>query len=151
MRAPLPEFSDKWIAFFMAEAELVAMRSKDPSTKVGAVAVDADFNTICNGYNGLPRGVADLPERLERPEKYDWIIHAEANLVATAALAGRSLKGAAVFVTHYPCSGCAGLLAQAGVARIYAGPGLTSMEPRKFEIARIIFQEKNIEVIGGSP
>ena len=56
---------------FMVFAEAAATLSKDPSTKVGAVAVNDDGIVVATGYNGFPRGVQDLEERLcERNLKY---------------------------------------------------------------------------------
>lgn len=58
----------------MEVAELVASWSKDPSTKTGAIVVGSGIAEIrATGYNGLVRGVNDdVPERLERPTKYDF-------------------------------------------------------------------------------
>jgi len=50
----------KWTKRFLDMAAVVAEWSKDPSTKVGAVAVDPDSRAVLStGYNGLPRGVED--------------------------------------------------------------------------------------------
>ena len=136
----------RWINYFMEMAHHAASISKDPSTAVGAVAVDSDKNAIATGFNGLPRGVADIPERMERPAKYLWTSHAEENLVATAARAGRSLSGARVFVTHYPCATCARLLIQAGVSELFVGDGKTSMPNEQFETSTMMFREAGVEV-----
>ena len=74
-----------WHKRFLDLASHVATWSKDPSTKVGAVAVAPSKQILETGFNGIPRGVQDLPERMERPEKYLWTAHAEENLVAHAA------------------------------------------------------------------
>lgn len=50
-------------------------------------------------------------------------IHAEALIVARAARTGRSLAGADLYVSTFPCPGCARLIAEAGFRRCYfAGP-----------------------------
>lgn len=78
----------------MEVAELVASWSKDPSTKTGAIVVGPDREIRATGYNGLVRGVNDdVPERLERPTKYDFFEHAERNAIYNACLTGTSLKG----------------------------------------------------------
>jgi dCMP deaminase len=136
-----------WHDYFMGFAKHAASKSKDPSTQVGAVAVGPDGEIRATGYNGLPRGVEDRPERMERPAKYLWTSHAEENLVAHAARVGVSLKGCSVYVTHYPCSRCARSLIQAGVARITVGDGTTSMPAEEFETARVMFAESGVEVI----
>jgi len=135
-----------WYDYFMGFARHAASKSKDPSTQVGAVAVGPDGEIRATGYNGLPRGVEDRPERMERPAKYLWTSHAEENLVAHAARVGVSLKGCTVYVTHYPCSRCARSLIQAGVSRIHVGEGKTSMPAEEFDTARVMFEESGVEV-----
>ena len=88
----------------MGFAKHAALKSKD-STQVGAVAIGLHKQVVETGFNGPPRGVLDSPERRERPAKYLFAAHAEANLVATAARA--RLEGTTVYVTHFCCSGCA--------------------------------------------
>lgn len=135
-----------WHEYFMGFAQHAASKSKDPSTQVGAVAVGPDGEIRATGYNGLPRGVEDRPERMERPAKYLWTSHAEENLVAHAARVGVSLKGCTVYVTHYPCSRCARSLIQAGVAQIHVGGGTTSMPAEEFDTARVMFEESGVKV-----
>jgi len=97
-------------------ARHVAKLSKDPSTKVGAVLFDSKRRFVSAGYNGLPRGVEDKPERLtDRDVKYKMIRHAEANAIAFATA---PLDGATLVVTHPCCAQCAGAAIQAGVAHV---------------------------------
>jgi dCMP deaminase len=50
-------------------------------------------------------------------------IHAEAVIVARAARSGTSLDGADLYVSTFPCPGCARLVAEAGFRRcFFAGP-----------------------------
>lgn len=140
-----------WPEFHMLTAEFFAQRSKDPSTHVGAVAVDASNSILETGYNGLPRRVRDLDERMVRPEKYLWTAHAEANLVSAAARP--RLEGSTVFVTHLCCSRCAGQLINAGVTRVVIGNGKTSMPVEEFQVALTMFEEAGVDLtrLGGSP
>ncbi|WP_245651027.1 deoxycytidylate deaminase [Paramagnetospirillum marisnigri] len=135
-----------WPDYFMGFARHAAAKSKDPSTQVGAVAVGPDGEIRATGYNGLPRGVEDRPERMERPAKYLWTSHAEENLVAHAARVGVSLKGCRVYVTHYPCSRCARSLIQAGVTAVTVAGGTTSMPAEEFETAATMFSEAGVDV-----
>lgn len=112
-------FSDKWHKRFMEMAQLVKTWSKDPSTKVGAVVVGPDREIRSTGYNGIVRGVNDdLPERLERPTKYDFFEHAERNAVYNACLIGASLKGCVIYVTSMPCPDCARAIIQSGIKMV---------------------------------
>ncbi len=109
-------FSDKWHNRFMEMAELVSSWSKDNSTKVGAVVVGPDKEIRSTGYNGIVRGVKDdVPERQERPTKYDFFEHAERNAIYNACLIGASLKGCVIYVTSMPCPDCARAIIQSGI------------------------------------
>jgi dCMP deaminase len=107
-----------WDEFFMRHAYLVATKSKDPKTKIGAVLV-RDQHVISEGYNGICRKVNDtIPKRLERPEKYLWFEHAERNSVFTCARHGISTLGAVMFTQGIPCSDCARSVIQAGIQEV---------------------------------
>ncbi len=133
-----------WTHRFLALAAHIAQWSKDPSTQVGAVAVSPARAIVETGYNGLPRGVTDHPDRMERPAKYLWTAHAEENLVAHAAR--ERLQGTTVYVTHMCCSSCARMLINAGVSRIVVGGGKTSMPPEQFQAALQMFCEAGVEL-----
>lgn len=135
----------KWDLRFMAMADMVATWSKDPSTQVGCVLVDPDRHIIATGYNGFPRGVADLEERLQdRSIKYDMVLHAEANAVLQAVA---STRGATAYVTHQPCANCTGILIQAGIARVVTrrpDAGLAERFAKSFEHGRVMMGEASI-------
>lgn len=135
-----------WDEYFMKMAWLAASKSKDPSTKVGCVMVSPD-NVVCStGFNGLPRKVAELPDRMQRPEKYLWTCHAEENAVAQAARTGTSLLGVSAYVTHHPCPRCARALIQAGVCRVWFGHGETVGLRDEMDVARQMFWEAGVLV-----
>lgn len=122
-------------------AQWAASKSKDV-TQVGAAAVGQDNEVLETGFNGLPRGVQELPARVERPAKYLWTGHAEENLVTTAAR--RRLKGSTVYITHLCCCRCARMLINAGVREIVVGPGTTSMPKEEFDIALEMLGEAGV-------
>ena len=134
----------KWQERFLSLAQTVAQWSKDPTTKVGAVAVAHSKQILETGFNGPPRGVQDFPERMERPAKYIWTAHAEENLVAHAAR--KVLEGSTVYVTHLCCNACARMLINAGVAKVVVGSGQTSMPLEQFEAALTMFEEAGVEL-----
>ena len=130
----------------MDMAMQVATRSKDPNTQVGCVIVSNDKVVVATGYNGLPRGVSDTPERMERPAKYLWTSHAEENAVAQAARVGAKLAGSIAYVTHMPCARCARTLIQAGIGAVIVGDGTTSMPEEEFRVASLMFGEADVDV-----
>lgn len=132
-----------WITYYMGFAEHAAKKSKD-STQVGAVLVGPDGEVRLTAYNGPPSGVEDKPERFERPAKYLYASHAEANLVAFAAREGIKTADCTVYVTHMPCASCARTLIQAGVAEVVHGDGTTSMPTVEFEAAEQMFGEAEV-------
>lgn len=143
--------SKSWQRYFMDMAEMAASRSKDPNTKVGCIIASKDKVVVATGYNGIPAGVHDLPERMERPAKYLWTAHAEENAVAQAARVGASLRDGYAYVTHPPCARCARSLIQAGIKVVYTGSGQTSMPAEEFEVAKQMFLEAGVYVIPMAP
>ena len=81
----------------MLLADQISTWSKDPSRGVGAVIVSDDRRICATGYNGLPVGIEDRPERLERPTKYDLICHAEVNAIVQCARNGTSTIGSTLY------------------------------------------------------
>lgn len=136
-----------WTDYYMGFAHHAAKKSKD-STQVGAVLVGPEGEIRLTGYNGPPRGVQDTEDRRERPTKYLFASHAEANLVAFAAREGIRTKGCTVYVTHMPCSACARALIQAGVTAVIADLGTTSMPPDEFRASAIMFKEAGVDLKG---
>ena len=111
--------SPSWDEYHMQAAEHAATKSKDRSTKVGAVIVGPDNETLISGFNGFPRGVNDdIDERHERPEKYFWAEHAERNSLYAAARHGVSVKGCRMFVPLFPCADCARAIVQSGIVEV---------------------------------
>lgn len=134
-----------WTDYYMGFAQHAARKSKD-STQVGAILVGPDGEVRLTSYNGPPKGVMDLPARRERPAKYLYASHAEANLAAFAAREGIRTAGCTVYVTHMPCAACARTLIQAGVVNVVVGPGTTSMPVEEFDVAAIMFREAGVRV-----
>ncbi|MDO5330507.1 MAG: dCMP deaminase family protein [Bacillota bacterium] len=110
-----------WDEYFMGIAHLSALKSKDPSTQVGACIVGPDKKVVSIGYNGMPRGVDDnaIPwghgEGLE--DKYLYVCHAEFNAILNTR-DGTALNGCSVYVTLFPCNECAKAIIQTGIKEI---------------------------------
>ena len=137
----------KWDKRFLEMAELVASWSKDPSTQVGAVAVDDQRRVLAMGYNGFPRGIEDSPERYEnRGWKLDHVVHAEKNLIYNATWAGVSLNGATVYVHGLPiCHQCSLGLIQTGIKRVVMFCNDMRRWEESWEQTKLNFEEAGIE------
>ena len=98
------------------KAAVVAMRSRDPSTKCGAVIIRPNKTACSEGYNGFPKNMEDRVEWYEnRAEKYDRVIHAEMNAIKHA---NEDIEGYAIFITRPPCKDCAKHIASWGLAEV---------------------------------
>lgn len=111
-----------WNDYFMSISILSGMRSKDPSTQVGACIVDRNNRILSIGYNGFVNGCSDedFPwaregEFLET--KYPYVVHAEQNAILNAR--GKSLEGCRIYVNLFPCHECARNIIQAGIKEVY--------------------------------
>lgn len=112
-----------WDTYFMAIAELSGMRSKDPSTQVGAAIVSDDNRILSIGYNGAPNGFLDddFPWKREgKPldTKYLYVVHAERNAILNYRGSRKDLEGAKVYVTLFPCNECAKEIIQSGIKEV---------------------------------
>lgn len=111
--------ADKWDKYFMNIANEASKLSKDRSTKLGAVIVGPDREIRSTGYNSFPRGIDDYDEsRHERPKKYLYVAHAEANAIYNAARIGVSLKECTLYCKWPPCHNCAIAIIQSGICKI---------------------------------
>jgi len=113
-RAPKRKSRDE---MFLDIARIVAERSTCSRAKVGAVAV-RDKRVVSMGYAGNPSGLSHCIDKgCDTDEQGGCIstVHAEANVIAFAAKAGISLRGATMYSTHSPCYNCAKLIINSGI------------------------------------
>lgn len=109
-----------WDEYFMGLAHLSAMRSKDPSTQVGAVIVSGEHRVLSIGYNGFPNGCSDDEFPWDREgdfgaTKYPYVVHAELNAILNSK---NDLRGCSIYVSLFPCNECAKAIIQSGISRI---------------------------------
>lgn len=112
-----------WEEYFMSIAKLTAMRSKDPSTQVGACIVDKENRILSVGYNGAPNGFDDdeFPwDREGEPleTKYLYVCHAEMNAISNFRGNKKDLKDATIYVDLFPCNECAKHIIQSGIKNV---------------------------------
>lgn len=135
----------KWDKRFLGLAKVVGSWSKDPSTQVGSVIVDQKKRIISIGFNGFPTGIEDSSDLLlDREQKYEIIVHAEANALM---FANRSLEGCTIYTYPFqPCSKCAGLIIQAGLTRVVSIGHSTTRWKKNFCTAAKLFAEAGIDL-----
>ena len=134
-----------WDEYFMGISLLSGMRSKDPSTQVGACIVDSDNRIVSIGYNGFLNGCSDEDFPWEREgdflnTKYPYVVHAEQNAMLSAArkdmigatmyLAGEELDGSELWniwgkiENPKPCPICKRMIQNAGIGSVITGKGI---------------------------
>lgn len=125
---------------FLDLAAAESRHSKDPNTKVGAVVVGENDQLIAVGYNGFPNGVKNTPERWQRPTKYAFVVHAEANAILRCWTPGKT-----IYLTHPPCQECTKLIIQAGIKRVVCSDGKASMmNPEATAICEAMLREAGV-------
>jgi len=146
-----------WDQYFMGIAKLSAMRSKDPSTQVGACIVGNDNRILSIGYNGTPNGYDDslFPwDREGNPleTKYMYVCHAEMNAILNYRGNRKELENAKVFVDLFPCNECAKIIIQAGIKEVvylcdkYAKTDSVIASKRLFDSCGVKYRQ--IEIAG---
>ena len=141
-----------WDEYFMGIAVLSSMRSKDPSTQVGACIVDKDNKIISMGYNGMPKCCDDDEYPWDRSgdplkTKYLFVCHAELNAILNCH--GGSVKDAICYTTLFPCNECAKAIIQAGISEVlylsdkYSETDSTKASKKMFDSANVKYRQFN--------
>ena len=131
-----------------------ARQSPDMSTQNAAVLLKGDGPQWLLEHtwavNEFPRGVAYTDERWERPTKYAFIAHAEANTILSAARQGICTDGLTLLAVWAACSDCGKSIIQAGIKR------LVTLRPTQaahggwddsIKVAMTMFEEAGVEVV----
>ena len=145
----MPKRTDylSWDEYFMGVAFLSGMRSKDPSTQVGACIIDKQKKIIGMGYNGFPVGSSDDEMPWEKTgdfleTKYPYVVHAELNAILNSI---KSLNGSTIYVTHFPCNECAKAIVQSGIKKVvYFSDKHKDLESTK--ASKKILENANVEI-----
>lgn len=139
-----------WDEYFMGVAMLSGLRSKDPSTQVGACIVSEDNKILSMGYNGFPMGCSDDEFPWEREgefqqTKYPFVTHSELNAILNYR--GGNLQGAKLYVSLFPCNECAKAIIQCGIRTIvyrsdkYADSEATKASKRMLDAAGVRYYQ----------
>ena len=140
----MPRVRPTWDQYFGMQTIIASLRSDDEETQIGSVIVDNRNRIISTGYNGTPAGT-NFPKI--RPEKYPYMIHAEANAIISAKT---DLTDCTLYVSkYYPCTSCAGLIANSGISRIvvvnFDMPGVSTIKWNG-DASSEMFKARDIEV-----
>ncbi len=136
-----------WDEAFMLMSDLIAKRSKDPSTQVGACIVNEQNIIVGLGYNGFPRGCHDdkLPwcrEGETLKTKYAYVVHAEANAIMNA---NSSVRDCRLYVSLFPCNECAKAIIQGGIKEVvYTSDKYADVDI--FKAARKMFKVSGVKL-----
>ena len=131
-----------WDEYFMGVARLSALRSKDPSTQVGACIVSNDNRILSIGYNGAPNGFEDKYFPLDT--KYLYVCHAEMNAILNFRGNKKDLEGAKIYVDLFPCNECAKMIIQSGIKKvIYLSDKYKEQD--NFKASKILFDTCGVE------
>lgn len=110
-----------WDEYFMAIAIITSLRSKDPSSKVGAVIVNQKNRIAGTGYNGFVAGIDESVFSWDRTgewlqTKYPYVVHAEANAILNSTT--HNLENCRIYSTLFPCNECAKKIAQKEIKEV---------------------------------
>lgn len=132
-----------WNEYFMAQSELLALRSTCTRLAVGATIV-RDKRIIAGGYNGsIAGGVHCIDEGCYVIDNHCVrTIHAEMNALLQCAKFGVPTANADIYVTHFPCLQCCKAIVQAGIKTVYC-----ATEYKNHPYAMELFAQANISVV----
>jgi len=132
-----------WNEYFMAQSELLALRSTCTRLAVGATIV-RDKRIIAGGYNGsIAGGVHCIDEGCYVIDNHCVrTIHAEMNAILQCAKFGVPTDGADIYVTHFPCLQCCKAIVQAGIKTVYY-----EMDYKNHSYALELFEQANIATV----
>ena len=101
-------------------AKLLAERTDDPKTGVGAVILSKKKEIVGLGWNGFPKNAryGEFPRASHRDKdrqdkKYPYIIHAEQNALMMRNT--KNIEDGTLFVTKTPCDECTALIEIQGI------------------------------------
>lgn len=110
---------------FMILAKLLAQRTDDPRTGVGAIIINKEKEIVGLGWNGFPRKVRNgefaraSRHDGEPDKKYPYIIHAEQNALMMRNT--KNIDGGTLFVTKTPCDECTAFLEMQKIRTVALG------------------------------
>lgn len=132
----LPGFGDSlwsqtdYDQFFMRKARAISKQSDDPKAgideraAVGAVIVRGN-KILSLSANRLPPTLRDkvIIETPDSPDRYVFLEHAERAAIFNAVISKKSVEGATIYCTRFPCADCARSIVYFNLSRIVVAEG----------------------------
>lgn len=128
-------------SFYIGMAHWAASKSKDPNSQCGAFIISKENEPLGWGYNGPPKKIKDDDVVWKRPEKYDFLIHAEVNAIQHAR---GDLNDSTIYVTAKPCKSCMLSIVSAGISRVVYFP--YSSNDKNSMLSNLEISEKTDEI-----
>lgn len=132
-------------SFYIAMAFWAASRSKDPSAQCGAFIISEQNEPLGWGYNGPPKKIKDADIPWTRPEKYDFVVHAEVNAIQHAH---GNLENSTIYVTAKPCKYCMLSIVSSGIKRVVYFPYVSNDKNSMLSDQEISFKTDKIAKLG---
>ena len=136
--------------FYMGLALWYASKSKDPRTQCGSCIVSKENKTLSFGYNGPPARIKDTDIDWDRPAKYPFMVHAEANAIRRVKIRA-DMDGATIYVNAKPCSACMLEIADTGISKVIYIPSKSLDKGSMLSNANISSETDQIALFAGIP
>jgi dCMP deaminase len=137
-----------WDEYFAIIVEDVALRSTCFKRQIGSIVVSKDHEIVATGFNGNVRGAPHCDQigcikdemGLKSGEGHEWCtaVHAEQNALLQA---GKTSRGATLYINAFPCKICARLIVNAGIRKVVISGEYTDKDGLK------ILADRGIEVV----
>lgn len=139
---------------YLELTDAIAKKSKDRSTKIGALLLHIPTEHMIVGWNDIPVAVKDTDERRERPAKYFYTEHAERNVIFSAVRQNVPIPECVLYTKGVPCADCARATLLTGIKKIVVwkrGSGLETEARNSWgdsiEAGRNILTEGGVEIV----
>ncbi len=128
-----------------------ARESTNPSTQNAAILFDDEGNIINSEFNSFPRNVAETKERQsDKAIRYKYSIHAERNVLYSAARKGIKTEGLTMVCPWATCSDCAQAIIQTGIKKLVTHKQALERSghwEENIELAFSMLREAGVEII----
>ena len=136
--------------YFMSVAFLTALRSEDPSTKVGVCIVNKNGKIVGIGYNKSSKDISISWHVKDKASgwvntKYPYILHAEMDAILNKSC--ESLEDCTMYSLVLPYSECAKLIVESGIKQLvyYVDKYSAGVNKGSLEATRNLFKKGNVK------